>query len=143
MKTFTLLRYANSPNPEVSAKLAELTVPGQKPFFTVLPGIMITSFKSENSESEIRGKLDLLNISYDLVEQPNATQPNATQTSSPTTAAPTDTLAAKKAALARAIANDDFETAVRLRDEIQGLENPNESFVTSITAFKEMLEKKN
>ncbi len=145
MKEFIFLRYANQPNPTVSTKLFEFVAPGSKPFFTTLPGVLITMFKSENTYDEILAGMGTLNVKFDLNEKEGTVTPIA-QTSplSNRSATPEPvTVASLQTKLDAALAAEDFELASTLRDQIATLNAENESKIyTSIDAFKESLKNK-
>lgn len=138
MKEFILIRYANQPNPQVSQKLAEFVIPGSKPFFTTLPGVMITQFKSNNTIDEIKLGFDMMRLSYDLVEKQGTVNPEQSTTHNPNRPS--------KEQLERDLQNalnaEDFEKAAELRDKITQLYPATESFITNINDFKIMLENK-
>lgn len=153
---FLLMRYANRPNPEVSAKLAEYVKPGAKPYFTTLPGVMITSFVSEENIEIIRAGLATLNIKFDLVEKPAV---EASTTAAPrTTGAPAANTAgtgtvdmtsipALKAAIRAALGREDYEKAAEYRDALDALEGrtpptTERRLITSILEFRKAFDRK-
>jgi hypothetical protein len=158
---YILLRYGNRPDQAVSAKLFEYVTPGKKPNFTVLPGVMITAFSSDENIEIIRAGLATLPIAFDLVASqatPTATT-GAARTATPasrTAASAVDmtSLPSMKAALQAAVAREDWNKAAELRDAIAALEGPatgttpttenpttERKIITSILEFKKNFKK--
>jgi len=158
---YILLRYGNRPDQAVSAKLFEYVTPGKKPNFTVLPGVMITSFSSEENIDIIKAGLATLPITFDLVVNqapaPAATGTTTTARPAATTTAPVvdmTSIPSLKAALNAAVAREDWNKAAEYRDAIAALEGPatgttttpetptqERKIVTSILEFKKNLKK--
>ncbi len=156
---YILLRYGNRPDQAVSAKLFEYVTPGKKPNFTVLPGVMITSFSSDENIEIIRAGLATLPITFDLVVSQATPTANTTATprattvaTPPVTVATADmTLPQLKAALQAAVAREDWNKAAEYRDAIAAKEGPatgntenpttERKFITSILEFKKNLNK--
>lgn len=142
MKTYILLRYDNRPNPAVSDKLFEYVAEGKKPYFTTLPGVMITQFDSEEIIDIIKAGLDTLNIKFDLVEKPASV---ATTSAAASVAPASNDIRGLKAALQAALHAQNFEKAAELRDKITAIEGPatppttERVLYTSITEFKKSL----
>jgi hypothetical protein len=137
MKEYIFLRYANQPNPQVTEVLVNSIVKqGAKPFFTSLPGVMITSFKSDLTESEIRGKLDILDILYDIVEKKNIVVDSPTSTNTTTTNSKEELQREMDAA----VESEDYEKAATLRNKIEQLYGPNESLILNFNFFKYLKE---
>ena len=153
---FLLMRYANRPNPEVSAKLAEYVKPNTRPYFTTLPGVMITSFVSEENIEIIRAGLATLNIKFDLVEKPAVEA--STNAAPRTTGAPAANTAgtgtvdmtsipALKAAIRAALGREDYEKAAEYRDALDALEGrtpptTERRLITSILEFRKAFDRK-
>lgn len=143
MKEYVFLRYANQPNPQVTALLSTIVKPGTRPIFQPLPGIMITVFKSDMSESDIRAKFarHLDGVIFDLVEKKNpvSARPN-NDTHNPNRPSKQQL----ETDLQRAIDEEDFEKASQLRDQIQqlygGTQQTGESMITTLLNFKVFLE---
>lgn len=143
MKEYVFLRYANQPNPHVTALLSTIVKHGTRPIFQPLPGIMITVFKSDMSEADIRAKFarHLDGVIFDLVEKKNpvSARPN-NDTHNPNRPSKQQL----ESDLQRAIDEEDFEKASQLRDQIQqlygGAQQTGESMITSLLNFKVFLE---
>lgn len=160
---YILLRYGNRPDQAVSAKLFEYVTPGKKPNFTVLPGVMITSFSSDENIEIIRAGLATLPITFDLVvsQATPAANTTATPRTTATTATPAPTVATAemtlpqlKAALQAAVAREDWNKAAEYRDAIAAKEGPatgttttpegptsERKIITSILEFKKTFKK--
>lgn len=144
MKEYIFLRYATQPNPQVTALLTNIVKPGTRPLFQPLPGVMLTIFKSDMSESDIRSKFSthLPGVIFDLVEKKN---PVAARPSNDTNNPNRPSRQELEAKLQQALNDEDFEKAAEIRDQIQQLYggNTSESFITDVETFKKMLESKN
>lgn len=144
MKEYVFLRYANQPNPQVTALLSTIVKQGTRPIFQPLPGIMITVFKSDMSEADIRSKFarHLDGVIFDLVEKKN---PVSARPSNDTHNPNRPSKQQLESDLQRAVDEEDFEKASQLRDQIQQLygdTQTGESMVTSILEFSQMLKSK-
>lgn len=140
MKEYIFLRYGNQPNPQVTAILANgIVKPGTRPIFQPLPGIMLTVFKSDLDENEIKNKLNSLSgILYDLIEKKNPVRDRENNDTHNPNRPSKESLEAK---LQKALEVEDFETAAQIRDEIAQLYgDSNESMITSLSYFKAVLE---
>lgn len=155
MYYYLFLRYANTPNPEVSAKLAEYIDPAYNAILNPIPGIVITHFASSKRIDEIKqGMESVPGIKFDLIETPDApvspkrratgldldprtrSQQQVPRSNEPVTKADLE----RK--LQKALTDENFEAAAELRDRIaREFPETNESFITSINEFKKNLKK--
>lgn len=147
---YILLRYAKQPDPAVSQKLATYYVPGKKPYFTVLPNVMITMFESDENIDVIKAGLSELNIKFDLIEK-QGDAPSTPTTPTVDRNAPAlsrMSLPALKAALNAAVAREDFDKAAEIRDAINALQGPptppttERKIITSVLEFKKHISEK-
>lgn len=146
MKEYLFIRYGTTPNQEVSrVMLTELTAQGTKPHLQLLPGVIITLFKSTLTESEMRGKLDRIDgILYDLVEKKSATSNSTSTAPNNTSTSGTPSKEQLERELNAALASEDYEKASQIRDKIAELfPESNESIITSLKDFRLMLENSN
>lgn len=147
MNFYLFIRYASTPNREVSAKLGSYINPAYAALLQPLPsGVVISHFASEESLETIKqGMSEIPGIHFDLLETPNAPLPAKNASATPRAAqqsAPRPSVDNSKEGLERqlqaALQAEDFEKAATLRDRItrEFPEASNESFITSINEFK-------
>ena len=114
---FILVRFGNTPDLRVTRAFGEIAVANPKPVAMKGPGSILTMYTSNKTKEQCVAAFDALGITYDLYQVVHTSAGGAAAS----LVARKPSKAQLEAKLAKAIADENYELATELRDQIEQL----------------------